>query len=167
VRSVLTVTALIVLYYLLPLDRKIDAGSGAGLAVGLLVFATVIIIQVQQIARSDYPRLRAVESVATSLLLFLLTFATAYFVLARGQSAAFTEPLTRTDALYFTITVFSTVGFGDITPVTEVARVTVMIQMLGDLITVGLIARVFVGAITAGLQRRSAATTQPHAPVDE
>jgi hypothetical protein len=131
------------------------------------VFATVITVQVQQIARSDYPRLRAVESVAASLPLFLLTFATAYFVLAREQSSSFTEPLTRTDALYFTITVFSTVGFGDITPVTEAARVTVMIQMLGDLIAVGLIARVFVGAITAGLRRRSTATTQPHGPVDE
>jgi hypothetical protein len=32
----------------------------------------------------------------------------------RASAASFTEPLTRTDALYFSVTVFSTVGFGDI-----------------------------------------------------
>ena len=37
----------------------------------------------------------------------------------------FSEPLTRTDALYFTVTVFSTVGFGDITAKTEAARLVV------------------------------------------
>ena len=29
--------------------------------------------------------------------------------------------MTRTDALYFVVTVFATVGFGDITPVSETA----------------------------------------------
>src|SRR4030095_7505227 len=53
------------------------------------------------------------------------------------QAHPFTEPLNRTDALYFTITVFSTVGFGDIAPLATAARVTTMVQMLGDLVVVG------------------------------
>ncbi len=161
VRALLTTTALVVLYYLLPLDRPLSTSTGVRLAVGLLVFTTVVSIQVWQIAHSPYPRLRAVESVAASLPLFLLLFATTYFLLAREQVAAFTEPLTRTDALYFTITVFTTVGFGDIAPRTETARIITMIQMLGDLVTIGVVARIFVSAITAGLQRRSMTTTEP------
>ena len=64
-------------------------------------------------------------------------FAAAYVKLDSTQAQAFSEPLSRTDALYFTITVFSTVGFGDITPVADAARVTTMIQMLGDLLVGG------------------------------
>jgi hypothetical protein len=40
--------------------------------------------------------------------------------------------LTRTDALYFTVTVFSTVGFGDITAKTETARLVVTGQSCPD-----------------------------------
>jgi voltage-gated potassium channel len=41
------------------------------------------------------------------------------------------EPLSRTDALYYTITVFSTVGFGDVTPRADLARIVTMVQMGG------------------------------------
>jgi hypothetical protein len=44
-----------------------------------------------------------------------------------------THALTRTDALYFTVTVFSTVGFGDITAASQSARLVVTAQMLLDL----------------------------------
>jgi Ion channel len=51
--------------------------------------------------------------------------------------------------------VFSTVGFGDITPVADAARVTTMIQMLGDLLVVGLVLRVMLGAVKGGRERRA------------
>ena len=45
--------------------------------------------------------------------------------MATISASNFSEPLTRTGALYFTVTVFSTVGFGDITAKTEAARLVV------------------------------------------
>ena len=48
------------------------------------------------------------------------------------------ESLSRTDALYFSVTIVTTVGFGDITAKTEVARLLVAAQMFGDLILLGL-----------------------------
>ncbi|MEV4441110.1 potassium channel family protein [Streptomyces sp. NPDC049577] len=66
----------------------------------------------------------------------------------------FTEPLTRTDALYFTLTVFSTVGFGDITPETHEARIVTMVQMTGDILLLGVAAHVVVGAVQSALGRR-------------
>jgi hypothetical protein len=49
--------------------------------------------------------------------------------------------------MYFTVTVFTTVGFGDITATSQLARALVTVQMLLDLIVIGLVIRVFFGAV--------------------
>jgi len=95
--------------------------------------------------------------------LFLLLFASAYFVMEKGSPASFTHPLTRTDALYFVVTTFSTVGYGDITPVSQTARIVVTVQMLLDLLALGLGIRAFVGAVQLARQSRPAAA-EPAAP---
>jgi voltage-gated potassium channel len=160
-RAALTSTVLVVLYYRLPLTGALEASTVALLLAGLVLFAGVITWQVRAILRSRYPGLRAIEALAAAIPLFLLVFAAAYVKLAAAQPQAFSEPLSRTDALYFTITVFSTVGFGDITPVATPARVIAMVQMLGDLVVVGLVLRVMLGAVKEGRERRAADSGGP------
>ena len=160
-RATLTSTVLVVLYYRLPLTGALEASTLALLLAGLALFAGVITWQVRAILRSDYPGLRAIEALAAAIPLFLLMFAAAYTTLADAEPSAFSEPLNRTDALYFTITVFATVGFGDIAPVTTPARVVAMVQMLGDLVVVGLVLRVMLGAVKEGRERRAADSAGP------
>ena len=155
-RAALTATVLVVLYYTVPVSGAMDASAVALLLGGLLVFAVVITWQIRAIVESSYPGLRAVEALAFAIPLFLLLFALVYFKMADLQAQAFSEPLNRTDSLYFTITVFSTVGFGDITPLTQPARIVTMVQMLGDLVVVGLVLQVMLGAVKAGRRRREA-----------
>ena len=55
--------------------------------------------------------------------------------MAHTNTANFnTHPLTHTDVLYFTVTVFTTVGFGDITGTSQSARLAVTAQLLLDLV---------------------------------
>ena len=153
-RSVLVAMVLVVLYYVLPLNRW-DAGTAIRLLIGIVVFVGVMVWEVRAIAGSRYPGLRAAEALGLILPLFLVLFASAYFVMERVSAASFTEPLTRTDALYFTVTVFSTVGFGDITAKSETARLVLIVQMLADLAFLGAGIRMLVGAVQRGRGQRS------------
>jgi len=155
-RGLLTTTVLMVLYYLLPMDKPWDTGTAVRLLVGLLVFAGVTMWQVRAIADAGYPALRAAEALGVIVPLYLLVFSSTYFLMERASAANFTEPLTRSDALYFTVTTFSTVGFGDITPKSEAAIVVVIVQMLADLAVLAAGLRVLLGAVRRGRQRRSA-----------
>jgi hypothetical protein len=158
VRPGLSTTTLLLLYYLLPFEDRLTGPVVASLVVGLVLVAALLTWQVRSISTSKYPRLRAIEAVALSLPLFILVFAAVYFATARTAPGAFSEALDRTGALYFAVTVFSSVGFGDITPVNQGARVVVMIQMIGDLVIVGVVARVILGAVQAGLRRHEQGT---------
>ncbi len=154
-RGVLVAVVLVVLYYVLPLNGRWDSQAAIRLLVGVLVFAGVMAWEVRVIAGSRYPGLRAAEALGLILPLYLVLFASTYFVMEQVSAASFTEPLTRTDALYFTVTVFSTVGFGDITAKSEAARVVLIVQMLGDLALLGAGIRVLVGAVQRGREKRS------------
>ncbi|HEX7211521.1 MAG TPA: potassium channel family protein [Propionibacteriaceae bacterium] len=148
-----TVT-LLAIYYLLPLDRTSTDVVIAMLIAGLLALVGLIVLQVRSIIKAEYPALRAVGSLATSAPLFLLLFAATYFVMGRISASNFSETLTRTDALYFTVTVFATVGFGDITATSEGARALVTGQMVAGIVIVGIGARIIVDAIKHGRQQQ-------------
>jgi voltage-gated potassium channel len=154
-RSVLAATALVVLYYVLPLDRPWDSATAVRLLFGLLLFVGIMVWEVRNITGSRYPALRAAEALGLIIPLYLVLFASTYFVMERVSAANFTEPLTRTDALYFTVTVFATVGFGDIAAKSETARVVLIVQMLADLALLGAGIRVLLGAVQRGRERRS------------
>ena len=154
-RGLLSTTVLVVLYYQLPLGQPWDAATAARLLVGLSVFAGVMVWQVRTVAGARYPAIRAFEALGLIVPLYLLLFASTYFLMERASAASFTQPLTRTDALYFSVTVFTTVGFGDIAAKSEPARVVLIVQMLGDLALLGAGARVLLGAVRRGQQRRS------------
>ena len=145
-----SVAALVALYYLLPLDHSSTPAAVTILLVGLAAFVALVAFHVRLIIRSRFPGLRAAEALGTSVPYFLLLFASTYVVLATISVSNFGGHLSHTDGLYFTVTVFSTVGFGDITAKTETARLVVTGQMITDLIILGLAIKVIVGAVRHG-----------------
>jgi voltage-gated potassium channel len=146
-RATATTAAVLALYYVLPLNLEATWVVVFTLVIGLAALIALVVFQVRAILVSGFPGVRAVEALASSIPLFLLLFAASYFVLERFSPGNFSEPLTRSDSLYFTVTVFSTVGFGDITPKTELARLLVTGQMIADVIILGLAIKVIVGAV--------------------
>lgn len=164
-RPILTGAALLTVYYALPMDR---GGSATGLLVGLTALTVLVIWQLRAVTTAPSPRLRAVESLATSIPLYVVLFAGCYVTMSGLAPADFSEPLDRTDALYFTIATLATVGFGDIAAVSEAARIAVTVQMVTGLVLLGLVVKVFLEAVQIGLRhargdpaRRGAGTAGP------
>jgi len=153
VSMVATFVVIIGAYYIVPL------GTGAPPATFVLRLVTAVILflgvlawQVRQIVRAELPALRAVQSVVVAVPLFLTGYAVLYLLVSRGGEG-FSQPLTRTSALYFAVVVFSSVGFGDITPTTDTNRIIVMTQILGGIVFVAVAIRLFFAVSRMSLDR--------------
>lgn len=146
----------VAVYSQIPVNQETAAGALIRLVVGILVVAFVLLRQTNRILKAELPELRAAEALAFVFPIFILLFSIIYLSLSHSSPLlhpAFSEQLDHTRALYFTITVFSTVGFGDIVPRTDPARIIVSAQMLLDLAFVGLVVRLLFNAARSGLGR--------------
>jgi voltage-gated potassium channel len=159
-RASLVVAVTFSFYAFAPLGQRPEGAVAVQLVLWMLVFIAVIAWQVHAVINSSFPGLRAIEAVVVSLPVFILLFAAAYFVTGQLDPANFSEPLNRVDALYFSVTIFSTVGFGDITPRSDPARMMVTAQMIADLVLIGFIAKVLFGAVE--LRRKALNLGPPH-----
>jgi uncharacterized membrane protein len=151
---------LLVVFYEVPIERRPHESVVLRLVVALAVFVVVLVNEIRLITSHDRPMLRAAVAMATVIPLFLILFAWIYVTMSHSDPTAFIgspRPLTRSSALYFTVTVFSTVGFGDITPRTDLARLVVTVQMLADLAVIAVVIRLILGAATRSVARRSEA----------
>lgn len=148
--------ALTVAYFAAPIGQDGDPIGLILLGVGLALFAALVVYQVVRIVNSPAPQLRAAEALGTVVPLVIVVFATVYVAMSASDPSAFSEPITKINGLYFTVTVLATVGFGDITGESDAARIAVTVQMLLDLLIIGVLVKVIIGASRIGLERRRA-----------
>jgi hypothetical protein len=152
-RATASTVVLVAIYYALPLDSSAQWVAITVLVIGLAAFVGLVAFQVRAIIASRFPGLRALEAFATSVPFFLLLFASTYVLLDTISASNFSQHMTHTNALYFSVTVFSTVGFGDITATAATPRLVVTAQMILDLIALALGVKVILGAVTRSRQR--------------
>lgn len=144
----MTMLAFGLAYFLLPWTKLSGIGAFAVAAVGLSIVAGTSVWQIWRIVRSSTPGLQAIHAFATIVPLYLIVCAAALVDMSTSSPDAFSEQLTRMGGLYFTLSTFSTIGFGDIVPVTDAARAAVSVQIVINLIIVGLGIRVVMAAIS-------------------
>jgi hypothetical protein len=156
VRAAATAALLLVAYFIVPVENRPHEAVGLRLGFSLALFVAVLANEIRLIAIHRRPILRAGVAMATVIPLFLILFSWIYLTLSRSDPAAFGERLTRASALYFTVTVFSTVGFGDIVPRVDPARLVVTVQMLADLAMFAVVIRLILGAVSRGADRQKA-----------
>jgi len=156
-RVALSLAIIITIFVLVPADDLANGTPGVGLTFGLLLLGAVISWELYRTVRDPYPEVRAATSLLVLVVFLITTFALTYTAMSVSNPAAFTEVLTKSDAIYFTVTTLSTTGFGDIAANSPTARWVVTAQMLVDLIAVVGLARVFVLAAKTARAKRSQA----------
>ena len=163
-RAGVATVGVLLAYFLLPLDRLAEISLWILLPIALVGFAFVIAVEVRGILRAEYPMIRAVEALARDVPLFLALFAATYYTMGRANPSWFNEALSRLDALYFSMTVFATVGFGDIAGVSPQARAAVTLQMAADLIVIGFGLRIITSAVRERRMQTGRSTAFPAEP---
>jgi voltage-gated potassium channel len=154
-----TVTpAVFAVYALAPLDGMPGVEGTLVFMAAVAAFAGLVGYQILAVIRSPFPVVRAIEAATMCVPLLVVMFSTTYFLSSRADAQSFNEPLSRLDAVYFTTTVFATVGFGDVAATSQTTRAMVSVQMALDLVVVGLFARVL---LKAAERRRGAMRDHP------
>jgi len=146
-------------YFVIPFDEEI----GVVLA-GLVVVATIgalvplAIHRSGQVMASDQPVLVAAQALFTMITVLIVSFASVYYVLGTHQPHQMQGIETKIDALYFTITVVSTVGFGDITATGQGARLIVSANMIVNLVLLTIAIRLLSWAVKQRRERTAPPT---------
>lgn len=130
--SVVLIALSTAVYFVLPLGLLGEPAGTLGFiavfAIGLLAVAILVVRQVRR-----YQGGFSLVGVAVALALTVLFFSSVYYGLALHTDSAFTSLRTKIDALYFTLTLTSTVGFGDVHAVSQLARAVVTVNMAFNL----------------------------------
>jgi voltage-gated potassium channel len=151
-----TVTGGLALYGVAPMQGR-HAWVGLLLGLGaLVVIVPLTVSRARSLLVSDRPILDAIETLVLLFTLLVLGFASGYVVLSQHAGQLATVD-TKIDALYFTLTTLSTVGFGDAHAVGQTARVVVSVQMVVNLVFIATAVRLLTSvARERATQRRRA-----------
>lgn len=116
---------------------EVDLGRLTGSVAALAVLATWLRRRAARSRRELDRRHLRIEWLLSALYVLVLTFALAYAALAAHGSGQFSGLENRVDALYFSVTIVSTVGFGDIHATGSAARLLVTVHMVFNLVYLG------------------------------
>lgn len=129
-----------------------------------LVLLTIIVVSVVyvlagvwalvRITHSAHPLRTGVMALVVMVTAVVVIFALAYVALSVDDVGNFNVPLDKVSALYFTMTILTTVGFGDIHAQTHAAMIAVMVQMVASLTLITTLGRVLVEATRRATRRR-------------
>lgn len=149
-RSAAGVAALFVIYSLLPLAGR---GRLYGVVVGGVLVALavpVMINRVRAVATSHHPLLEAAAAILVTVSLLVVGPAATYYTLATSDPAAFNGLDTKLDAIYFAVVIITTVGFGDIVPVSQLGRLVVTVNLALAIVLLGVSIRLMGWAAKQG-----------------
>jgi hypothetical protein len=154
-RGVATLGTTLLVYALLPIHEGSAIAIAGIAALGLVAVLGVFFRQFGRIDRSAAPVIAAVEALCLVGGIFLTLFAFIYVSISALDPGAFSQAVDKVAGIYFAVTVMSTVGFGDITPVGPGARILVTVQMVLDVVLIGAAVRLLGQHLRSVRERRS------------
>lgn len=117
------IVGLLVAYYAFPVDWGTSGTAVVSLvltAAGLALVGTMMVKELNHLRHGE--ETRGPRALSLLLVLLVMSFALAFFLLNQVEPDQIADLNTRTDALYFTLSTMATVGYGDIHAQGQLAR---------------------------------------------
>jgi voltage-gated potassium channel len=126
-------------------------------ATAVVTVGGTLLVSIQAIRRPTIlPLWSLILQVLITSTVLVVDFAWIYWAYSPRPDACMNVSLSKIDSVYFTLTTLTTVGHGDIAPVTERCRVIVSGQLvLGAILVVIILSLLVVRIVEAGTRRRS------------
>ena len=154
-RTLIPAAIILAIYAVMPVTEVFGrAGAAVLIVIALGVYTYLVIHQMRRLATSAAPLMIVGQALVIAVVLFVAIFALGYAALSAANPSYFSEPLTKASALYFSMTVTSTVGFGDIVAVKDASRTLVTFQMFMALVVLAAAVRGVSYAASAGFKSR-------------
>jgi voltage-gated potassium channel len=151
------ILALLVAYYALPMAGRWWPLPAVAGPVAICALGPISLRQQKAILTSARPLSSVIRAILIMGTLLIVGFAATYYAVDQQMSGQISGLETKTDAMYYTVTILATVGFGDILPTGQFARALTTFHMLANLIVVTVSVRL---VIEAG-RRRLAPSKSP------
>jgi voltage-gated potassium channel len=148
VRLLIAVIGMVVFFYAVPVSTEESTGRVAfSVAFTLLGMAALGWAILDQLRRQLHARSEDIYILLMLLPLVAVVFALGFYLLETHSPGQVSGLSTRTDALYFTVSTLTTVGYGDIHAQGQLARGLAVLQLVFNAVFVGAIASTIVGII--------------------
>lgn len=139
-----TFVGLLVAYYAFPLRWRADSLVADAMSllvtVGSLALVGTVMVKELGSVRKGLPG-RSVRVLAMLLILLVMAASLTFFLLDQIRPGEVTGLDTRTDALYFTLSTMTTVGYGDVHAEGQIARALVCVMIVFNIVVVASLVR--------------------------
>jgi hypothetical protein len=143
-RPIWTFTGLLVAYYAFPLrwtaDSVLAVGTSLLVTVGALSLVGTVMVKELGSVRRGAPG-RSTRVLAMLLIVLVMATSLTFFLLDQIRPDEIAGLDTRTDALYFTLSTMTTVGYGDVHAEGQIARTLVCVMIVFNIVVVASLVR--------------------------
>jgi voltage-gated potassium channel len=162
----------VVVYFVVPASPRLPASAivlRSLAAVGALVLLALGVVW--QLRRSmEHGFDHRIDGLVVFLVIVVMAFSLGFYLMSAQNPDQLEGVSTRVDALYFTMSTLTTVGYGDAYAKGQAARVLVVVQMVFNLVLVATAAAVLSARIRAAATKRiqdRASRRQAGGPTEE
>ena len=143
-RPIWIFVGLLVAYYAFPLrwaaDSVLAVGTSLLATVGALSLVGTVMVKELGSVRRGAPG-RSTRVLAMLLIVLVMAASLTFFLLDQIRPHEITGLDTRTDALYFTLSTMTTVGYGDVHAEGQIARALVCVMIVFNIVVVASLVR--------------------------
>lgn len=146
---------MVLLYFVLPVETAPHRSNVVRLIFSVLVFLGLAMGMVRQLRMHLDDASRRTDGLIVGIMLVLVVFSYAFYVVERHDPNQFSGMQTRLDSLYFSLTTLTTVGTGDVHASGQTGRALVLLQMVFNVLFVATTATLLASRIRAMAETRA------------